>query len=107
MDCCCPCRARRLFITATKSAWGTTYISATGTAFARQCSGTGDGTAGFPLATRGGGIFLGFFRWVLGDREWSVERRSGPGDSPSRCVEAASCRRDFVSVIPPADVVVL
>jgi len=35
---------------------GTTYISATGMVCARQCSGTGDGTAGFPRPIRSGCI---------------------------------------------------
>jgi len=52
-----PCRARRLFIMATKSAWGTTYISGRPEwVCARQCSGTGDGTAGFPRPIRSGCI---------------------------------------------------
>src|SRR5712664_2475767 len=98
MDCCCPCRARRLFITATKSAWGTTYISATGTAFARQCSGTGMERRVF-RGRSGAAVFAGDFEsgvWISGSECGVAE---AVGAFAAELDEVADSNTQFISSV--------
>ena len=69
-------RARRSSITATRSAWATTSISATATACARRCNGRRTAMAASPAPTRRGSIVPTIMDPVYGYEAVNVEAQS-------------------------------